>query len=45
MIYNSNLDRQATKIVKEINRINFEYGGKISKDRIDRGIKNLHTKF
>ena len=36
MIYNSNLDREATEIVKEINKINFEYGGKIPKDKIDK---------
>ena len=41
MIYNSNLYRQATEIVKEIDRINFEYGGKIPKDRIEKMSANL----
>ena len=45
MIYNSNLDRQATEIVKEINKINFEYGGKIPKDKIDKMSANLIVNF
>ena len=45
MIYNSNLYRQATDIVKEINRINFEYGGKIPKDKIDKMGANLIVDF
>lgn len=45
MIYNSNLDREATEIVKEIDKINFEYGGKIPKDRIDKMSANLIVNF
>lgn len=45
MIYNSNLDREATEIVKEINKINFEYGGKIPKDKIDKMSANLIVNF
>ena len=45
MIYNSNLDRQATEIVKEIDKINFEYGGKIPKDKIDKMSANLIVNF
>lgn len=45
MIYNSELYRQALKIVKEINRMNFEYGGKISEEVIDKMGANLIVNF
>jgi len=45
MIYNSELYRQATDIVKEIERINFDYGGKIPKDKIDKMGANLIVNF
>ena len=45
MIYNSELYRQALKIVKEINRMNFEYGGKISEEAIDKMGANLIVNF
>ena len=44
MIDSSNLDRQAIEIVKEINKINFEYGGKIPKDKIDK-LRHLQIVF
>ena len=45
MIYNGELYRQALKIVKEIEKINFEYGGKIPKDKIDKMGANLIVNF
>jgi hypothetical protein len=45
MIYNRELYRQATEIVNEINRINFEYSGKIPKDKIDKMGANLIVNF
>lgn len=45
MIYNSELYRQASVIVDEINRINFEYSGKIPKDKIDKMGANLIVNF
>ena len=45
MIYNSELYRKATEIVREIDRNNFEYGGKIPKDKIDKMGANLIVNF
>ena len=45
MIYNSELYRQALKIVKEINRMNFEHGGKISEEAVDKMGANLIVNF
>ena len=45
MIYNSELYRKATEIVREIDRINFEYGGKISGEAVDKMGANLIVNF
>lgn len=45
MIYNSELYRQSLKIVKGINRMNFEYGGKISEEAVDKMGANLIVNF
>lgn len=45
MIYKSELDRQAEELIKGIKRINFEYGGKMSQDKIDKMSANLIVDF
>lgn len=45
MIYKSELDRQAEELINEIKRINFEYGGKISQNKIDKMSANLIVDF
>jgi len=45
MIYNSELYRKSLDIIKEIERINFEYGGKIPKNNIDKMGANLIVNF
>lgn len=45
MIYKNNLYRKALQIVKEIEKINFEYSGKISQNSIDKMSANLIVSF
>ena len=45
MIYDSKLYRQALDIINEINKMNFEFGGKIPKSNIDKMGANLIVNF
>ena len=45
MIYNSEIHREALDIVNQISKINFEYGGKISQNNIDKMGANLIVNF
>lgn len=45
MIYDSELYRQASEIIREIGRLNFEYGGKLPKKNIDKMGANLIVNF
>lgn len=45
MIYKGELYRQSLDIVNEINIINFEYGGKMSQNKIDKMSANLIVNF
>jgi len=45
MIYNGELHRKALNILKDISRMNFEFGGKIPQKDIDKMGANLITNF
>lgn len=45
MIYNSEIYREALDIVNQISRMNFEYGGKIPQNNIDKMGANLIVNF
>ena len=45
MIYNGELYRQALDIIKDIRLMNFEYGGKIPQNSIDKMGANLIVNF
>lgn len=45
MVYNSELYRKSLDIIKEIEKINFDYGGKIPQKDIDKMSANLIVNF
>lgn len=45
MIYNSELHRKVIELIREIKRIDFEYGGKIHQNSIDKMEINLVVNY